>query len=74
MIGHPITAEEERLAQVLDHARLRLFTGGIEDEQALNRAEALDLVERVYEGAAGFIGLSKLELTEAGKAWLEERQ
>lgn len=67
-----IVAEDERLAAVLDHARLNLFAGMFKDEEALERAEELGLVERHYEGAAGFLGLSTLHLTTRGAA-LEPR-
>ena len=62
-----ITAENDRIADVLDHASLGLFTGMFKDNEALERAEELGLVERRYEGAAGFMGLSKLYLTPAGE-------
>jgi hypothetical protein len=58
-----IVAEAERVAAVVDHARLNLFTGMLEDNEAIERAEELGLVERYYEGAAAFFGLSKLRLT-----------
>lgn len=62
-----IVAEVERVAAVVDHASLNLFTGMLEDNEALERAEELGLVERYYEGAAAMFGLSKLRLTSLGQ-------
>lgn len=59
-----ITAESERLAAVMDHARLGLFTGALDDQEAIERALELGLVEQRWQGVAGFIGLSNLFLTE----------
>lgn len=73
MTSTAITAERERLLAVLDHARLRLFTGQFTDVEALERAESLNLVERSYQGAAGFMGLSELHLTPAGEKALEDQ-
>lgn len=68
-----ITAETVRLAAVLDHASLGIFTGMFTDNEALERAEQLGLVRRNFEGAAAFFGLSKLYLTDAGRALLDEQ-
>lgn len=60
-----ITAENERIAAVMDHARLGLFTGMLDDQEAIDRALELGLVEQHWKGAAAFFGgLSSLFLTE----------
>lgn len=66
-----LTAEDQRIADVLDHARAKLPTGMFTDEQALRRAEELGLVKRVFKGPLGFVGLSYLHLTDAGSAAIE---
>lgn len=58
-----MVVEYERVAAVLDHARLGLLTSMLDDNLALERAEELGYVERHYEGAVGFMGFSKLYLT-----------
>lgn len=67
-----ITAEASRLAGVLDHARLDLPTGMFRDAEAIERAEELGLVERSYRYPLGILGLSYLQLTEAGRARIGE--
>lgn len=54
----------ERIHEVLDAARLHLFAGMVRDDEAVNEAVRLGLVERYYEGAGGFMGLAKLRLTK----------
>lgn len=65
-----ITAEAERIADVLDHASLSLPTGMFKDQEALDRAFALGLVEHDYRMPLAFLGLSYLSLTDAGRAAL----
>jgi hypothetical protein len=63
-------AEKERLDAVIDHARNNFFTGQFNDQEALDRAFELGLVEKFYQCPAGFfVGLSKLRLTAKGVLW-----
>jgi len=51
------------IEEALDAARLNLFAGQVSDERAVNKAVELGLVERYYQGGAGFMGLARLRLT-----------
>lgn len=57
----------ERLEDILRAASNRLYAGQV-DPDALAEAVKLGYVRRVYEGAMGFMGCARLELTEEGWA------
>lgn len=65
-----IIAETERLTEILNSAERGHFTGMVSDNEALERAEALGLVVRHFEGPAALLGLSTLHLTSEGEARL----
>jgi hypothetical protein len=60
-------AVEARVLDVLEHAKSRFFAGLVTDTEALDLALRSGFVRNVYEGPAGFLGLAKLELTDAGE-------
>lgn len=62
-----MVAPEARVQEVLADAACRMFAGQVADTEALNLAVSLGWVRFTYEGVGGFLGLAKLQLTDAGR-------
>jgi hypothetical protein len=62
-----VIAESERLLAVIEDADLNLFAGQISDVEAYNEALKRDFISLYQEGISGWLGLSKMEVTQAGR-------